>query len=351
MADRTVRTSLHLCARIGGALLISYVIPFNGRSVASQQAPAPSRAPTIRAQSSLVLVDVTTQDPKSGLPVRDLKREDFRVFDNRREVPIATFDAGAFGETRPAIVWLVVICNEQGKIGGSANYAGKEALFRPPLDHLDAHDMVGVAHWCDNGETQLDLPPTEDHDSPIRVLAEVIRPIPFKGETSDSDAVGEVTFRKMIRLIIQDAYQRNPQPLPVIVFLDGDHTGQPIGELNNLVDDFLETSGIVFGIKDYLYPAVLPLIGEHGQILHYMAKHTGGQYRTAPPAGYAAALESILMQLHFRYQIGFVPPAIDGKRHELKVELTKDARAKHKGVRLRFRAEYIPISEEPAWAR
>jgi hypothetical protein len=57
------------------------------------------------------------------------------------------------------------------------------------------------------------------------------------------------------------------------------------------------------------------------------------------------------MQLRFRYQIGFVPPAIDGKRHELKAELTKEARAKHKGVRLRFRAEYIPISEKPAWAR
>jgi hypothetical protein len=57
------------------------------------------------------------------------------------------------------------------------------------------------------------------------------------------------------------------------------------------------------------------------------------------------------MQLHFRYQIGFIPPAIDGKRHELKVELTKEARAKHKGVRLRFRTEYIPVSEEPAWAR
>jgi len=129
MADRTVRTSLHLCARIGGALLISYVIPLNGRSVASQQAPAPSQAPSIHVQSSLVLVDVSTQDPKSGLPVRDFKRENFRVFDNGHETPITTFDAGALGETRPAIVWLVVICNEQGKIGGSANYAGKERSF------------------------------------------------------------------------------------------------------------------------------------------------------------------------------------------------------------------------------
>ncbi len=28
--------------------------------------------------------------------------------------------------------------------------------------------------------------------------------------------------------------------------------------------------------------------------------------------------------LHFRYQLGFIPSKIDGKRHELKVELTRE---------------------------
>jgi len=57
------------------------------------------------------------------------------------------------------------------------------------------------------------------------------------------------------------------------------------------------------------------------------------------------------MQLHFRYELGFIPRTIDGRRHKLKVELTKEARAKHKGVRLRFQPEYIPVAEVPAWAR
>jgi len=334
-----------------GILLISCVAASASLPVLSQQDAVRSQSPTIRVQSSLVLVDVITRDPKNGLPVRDFQRQDFRVFDNQHEVPLATFDSGGLSETRPIILWLVVICNERGIPGGSANYAGKEELFRPALAHLEKHDLVGIAHWCDNGETQLDLAPTQDRDTPLRVLAEVIKPIPFEGGTTEADAVGEVTFRKMVRLIIQDAHRRNPQPLPVIVFLHGDHTGQPIDELNELVDDFLETSGVVFGIKDSRYPRVLPLIGEHAQILHYMAQHTGGQYITASSSEYCAALEAILMQLHFRYQIGFIPPAIDGKRHALKVELTKEARNKHKGVRLKFRPEYIPVSEEPAWAR
>jgi hypothetical protein len=319
-------------------------------SIESQQPPGSSQTTTIRVQSSLVLVDVTSQDLKSGLPVRDFQKEDFRVFDNRHEVRIATLDSGARYDTRPITLWLVVICNEGGIIGASAEFAGRESLFRSALDHLENHDTVGVAHWCDNGETQLDLLPTEDRDRPIRALVESLKPSAFQGGTDATDAVGEETFRKMIRLIIQDAYRRNPKPLPVIVFLHGDHTGQPRQELDGLVNDFLETSGIVFGIRDYRSPVLHVLIGEQSKILHYMAKHTGGQYFSAPPSGYAAALEAVLMQLHFRYEVGFIPPAIDGKRHELRVELTKEARREHKRVRLRFRPEYIPVGKEPEWA-
>lgn len=337
----------NLARRFASICFLSACISF---SIKSQESPASPQAPTIRVQSSLVLVDVITKDPKTGLPLRNLQKSDFRVYDNHREVEISTFDAGAHFGTRPVIVWLAVICNEKGKIGGSANYVGKEVLFRPALDQLDKTDTVGVAHWCDDGETKLDLLPTKDHDSPIGVLAETIKPITF-AVGGASNLVGERTFRKMVRLIIQDAQRRNPQPLPVVVFIDGDHTGQPIRELNELVDDFLETSGIVFGIKDYLYPAVHLSNGEQGQILHYMAEQTGGQYFTVQPSEYAAALEMILMQLHFRYQLGFIPPAIDGKRHKLKVEFTKEAKEKYKGVRLNFRQEYIPVLEPPEWAR
>ena len=320
--------------------------------MASQQ-PAAAQVPTIRVQSSLVLVDIISQDHKSGLPVRDFKKEDFHLFDNQREVRITTFDAGAQYDTRPISLWLVVICNESGlpKFGASAEFLGEESLFRPALSHLQSHDKVGVAHWCDNGDTQLDLLPTEDRDDAIRVLGETLKPIPFEGGSPDTDEAGELAFRKLIRSIIGDSYQRNPKPLPVIVFLHGDHTGQPHDKLNKLVDDFLETSGIVFGISDARSPDLPLIFGEQAKIMHYMAKHTGGQYFTVPPSGFDGALETILMQLHFRYELGFIPSAIDGKRHQLRAELTKKAEKKHKGVRLRFRPEYIPVSEAPEWSR
>jgi hypothetical protein len=245
----------------------------------------------------------------------------------------------------------VVICNEGGKIGGSAEFVGDVGLFRPALDNLDTQDIVGVAHWCDNGEAQLDLLPTDNHDSPISALAKAIRPIAFH-VGGDSNLLGESAFRSLIRLIIRDAYRRNPQPLPVIVFLDGDHTGQPHDALDEVIDDFLETSGIVFGIKDSLAPFVPMLTnGEVTEIEHYMADQTGGQFFSSSASGYSAALDRILMQLHFRYQLGFVPPKIDGKHHKLKIELTKEAKRQHKGIRLRYRPEYVPLLEIPAWVR
>jgi len=335
---------------VAGALGVVFVSFLISGSFAQRPAQPSSAQSSIRVQSSLVLIDVVSQDPKNGLPVRDFQKEDFRVFDDGKEVSIASFEAGAGHNTRPVILWLAVICNEGGKIGGSKEFVGKEGYFRPALDHLDEHDTVGIAHWCDNGETQLDLLPTEDRDRSIRVLAQTIKPISFH-TGGDSDAVGEVTYRKMLRLIIQDAHRRNPQPLPAIVFLDGDHTGQPRSELDPVMDDILETSGIVFGIKDERAPRCCGLmIGEQSQISHYVADHTGGEYFSAPAQDYDVALEKILVQLHFRYELGFIPPVIDGRRHRLKVELTQEARGKRKGVRLRVRREYIPVREEPEWA-
>jgi hypothetical protein len=335
----------------GGVASICFLAACTGFSI-GQQDPAYPQTPTFRVQSSLVLVDVISKDLKSGLPVRDFKKEDFRLFDNGREVRISTFDAGARYDARPITLWLVVICNESGlpKFGASAEFLGQESLLRSALDHLETLDRVGVAHWCDNSDSQLDLQPTEDHDKAIQELGETLKPIPFEGGTSASDEAGEQAFRNLIRLIIRDAYLRNPKPLPVIVFLHGDHTGQPHRQLNELVDDFLETSGIVFGIRDARSPNLLFIIGEQAKIMHYMAKHTGGEYFSVPPSEYEKTLQTILMRLHFRYELGFIPPAIDGRRHELRVELTKSAKAEHRGFRLKYRPQYIPVRELPAWA-
>ena len=118
----------------------------------------------------------------------------------------------------------------------------------------------------------------------------------------------------------------------------------PRHEADVLVDELLETSGFAFGIKDAAalnYPRGR-LFGEQSSVLHYMAGQTGGEYFSVPPEAYSATLKSILRQLHSRYELGFKPMAIDGKRHTLKVEFANAAKDRRKSARLRYRPEYIP---------
>jgi len=317
--------------------------------LASARQSSPEGTPTLRSSTSLVLVDVIAQDPKSKLPHNEFGRDDFQVFDNDRPVPIVTFDAGSHYDTRPIALWFVVICNEQNQaLVRSGPFAGYESAFRSALNDLDKRDSVGVAHWCDNGDAQLDLLPTYNRDAPITALANALLPIPFIAPRGGR--IGELAVQAMFRAIIRDAHQTNPQPLPVIVILHGDKTGMPPQELDDLVSDFLQTSGIVFGIKNESVPDMPPLAnGERSTIFHYLAGETGGEYFAVPSNLYATALDSIIVQLHFRYQLGFKPPSIDGKRHDIRVELLGEAKKKFKTAHLRYRTEYIPVITIPTW--
>jgi hypothetical protein len=345
-------------------LLASILVACTLSTPVLAQQPRSAEPPVPRAfpvSTSLVQLDVLTRDSRTGLPAPDLKKEDFRVFDDGDEVSVAAFASGDL-DTRPVALWLVVICNSPvwrvPQALRSGSFVGREKLFRPALDALDERDRVGVAHWCDNGEALLDLRPSEDRDAAITVLEGVLKPYRARQESR----VGELTLQNLVRRVIVDALAGDPRPLPVLVFLHADYTGMPPRELDSLASDFLRTSGIVFGImNDSLECSEEPMgeidgsgffrNGERGRVLRYLAKLTGGQYFKVAESRYAAALEGIIAHLHLRYQLGFEPRKIDGKRHRLKVELTKDARQTHRTVDLRARSEYIPVADKPTSAR
>src|SRR5258707_15818704 len=77
------------------------------RSTLAQQAGSQQSAPAIRATTELVLVNVVARDRKGNL-IRDLKREDFTVFEDGQKQQVSSFDFEniqelAFaGQTTPA---------------------------------------------------------------------------------------------------------------------------------------------------------------------------------------------------------------------------------------------------------
>jgi hypothetical protein len=70
--------------------------------------------------------------------------------------------------------------------------------------------------------------------------------------------------------------------------------------------------------------------------------------RTDPP--FSARAEEVGTPRHsrsgFRYELGFEPAAMDGKRHKLTARLTDPAAKRHPRVRLRYRAAYVPVVEK-----
>lgn len=323
----------------------------------SLTAQLPSSAPepktqTIHTGISLVMLDVFTMDSKTGMPLNQLKREDFQVLENGKLVPLETFASGIRYDTRPITLWLVTLCNmlDYSELQ-SGLFAGKMNFLRPALSHLDKHDMVGVAQWCDNGDSSIHLQPTHDIDQAIVETEKTLQKRPFKNPSCDpmlpnraSACPGERALREMMQEILQNTRESKPERVPAIVFFYGNHSGMPEKAVDEMVDDVLETSGVVFGITDFTVgpsQSHWNRLKERGAIIHYMAAETGGQYFAVPENLYGTALEEILMQLHFRYELGFKPIVIDGKRHTLQVELIGNAKEQYTTARLRYRTEYI----------
>lgn len=205
--------------------------------------------------------------------------------------------------------------------------------------------MVAVAHWCDDGNSRVDLLPTTDIEEASTVLEQVLAPM---ADEDLSDESGEHALQNTLQLIVNATRSSQPEPLPVVIFLYGDHSGMPRAEADHFIDELLQTSAIAYGLKDRRSPQLgrfeSALWHEQAAVAQYIATQTGGEYFRETPETYAAGLEEILHQLHSRYELGFKPATLDGKRHKLRVELTDAVENQRKGVRLGYRAAYIATS-------
>ena len=325
------QTTLALC-------LVFWLVP----SALPASKPAQQPDVVFHSSSHLVLVDVVAV--KNGLPVKTLTRDDFRLFDNGSPVSIKSFDTGAQATTRPLAVWLVVQCKMANWTAqGSGYFAGEMKRFVPALKKLEKQDIVGVAHWCDTGDAQLDLQPSNNVDD-VAAAAERVLSTEPSGENHDRP--GELALQKTLQLVVDATRAAKPEPLPVVIFLYGDWSGMPKSEADHFIDELLETSAISFGLRDKRSPHIWWVPGEQRQVAHYIATETGGEYFDVTPEEYESGLEGILEQMHFRYELGFEPQVMDGKRHKLRVEFSEAAKKRYRGVRLRFREAYVPVRDQ-----
>jgi hypothetical protein len=312
-------------------------------------AQAPGPGPTPPAQSSLTLVDGVAEQENpvnhGTMLLTKLQKSDLRLFDNRKEVAIQTFAEGP--ETRPIALWLIVQCSTGDPPDfGSAFMKGKTQVLQPALQHLSNRDVLGVAHWCDDGQAKVDYAPGKDVDAALSAVEQVLN----VKVANANDRAGELAMHSMVRMVVESTLNARPggdqSLMPVLLFLYGDQGGTDSREANSIIQDLVESSGMVFGLSLIeLHHDIQEDIGS-GQTFnqaHYYSRTTGGQYySTSQTELFGPTLDYIVSQLHARYTLGFEPSKLDGKLHELRVELTKDAQNRFPKTTLRFRIECFP---------
>jgi hypothetical protein len=342
---------------------LSTLLVLSLATAAPQAAPGERQAkPAARSQAdaSMVRISVMVRDHKSDDPLATLKQTDFVLQDNGHPVEISTFQAGL--GARSLALWLTVVCSEKG-LGdhGSQSFAGKESLLRPAMNQLSANDRVAVAHWCDDGNMGIDLPPSLDRDNAVAALQNALRPLDFKQPPAGQERPGQLAFERMIEFIVRDAEGAPDHPVPVIVFLNSDWMFLPVEELNGLADDIEYSSGFAYGMKSNDvpdYPIELAyqqrgsyrmIEGQAPKALHYLSWRAGGGYYSVKPDSYAEALRNLILTVRSRYELGFYPPLSKDNRHEVEVKLAKDS-PYAKSADLEFRPHYPFIHQVEAVA-
>jgi hypothetical protein len=115
--------------------------------------------------------------------------------------------------------------------------SGKTQSLKPALQHLAPNDAVGVAHWCDNGSADLDMLPGPEPDAALTKIEQILSEKPMRG----INRTGELTMQRMIRLILKNTRETEPQRLPIFLFLYGDHSATHVDEASSIATDLLET--------------------------------------------------------------------------------------------------------------
>jgi len=135
------------------ALLVQLTAPATAQSPAASPSPAPASTQqgggSIRVNTDLVLVNVVARDKKGNL-VRDLKKQDFTVFEDNKPQSISTFDFENVDELQTAGV-------ADATVSGSA---GPGALLRskdqPGLEARDRRLMLLFFDFSDMQPEEID---------------------------------------------------------------------------------------------------------------------------------------------------------------------------------------------------
>jgi Ca-activated chloride channel family protein len=301
-------------------------------ALASAQDPV-----TFRTGVSLVHVDAEVLD-QDGRILSGLHKEDFRVFDERKEQPVLQFAA------EEQALDLILLFDISGSMHAVVREVADAA--RQGLQQLQPGDRVCVMVF--NTSTREVAPFTGDLDAVGRTIQDDVLGLNFGGGTLIQAAVSRAAMR----------FRREPHTeRRRAVLIVTDNIGVRTRREASVVNEFWESDAILSGliVRNPVFETmrtVSVILGPQNLAIHAgmkgIAEKTGGDALTAKEPG--AAFQEAMRRIRTRYSLYYaLPEAKPGATRSIRVELAAGAAQRFPKSRLRARTGYVvPYPDKPA---
>jgi VWFA-related protein len=274
----------------------------------------------IRVDTDLVPVEVTVRDG-AGQPVRGLRRDDFRIFEDGVERPISFFSAESTGGKARCLLDLIFALDVSGSVTRREMemLRNATALFKEGLSGQGSRFAVisfgmnvKILQTFTDDQRKLD----QAFDSAIRDEMGL--------STHAYDAVDEA-----VRLLVRRGRKTSGELVVkrvVIVITDGFPTGSTVSP-RTVIERANAANVTIYSVTmpsfSYSYAAAygkpLPTIFD----LSGLVEETGGTNAYAPDNNYNNAFQSISEEVLSRYVLAFYPgkeKRRDSNFHKLRIE-------------------------------
>ncbi len=290
-------------------------------------ATAKGQVLSFSVRSELVVFSATAVDDK-GRPVTDLRREDFRIYDEGRAQQIVHFYGG---KGLPARV--LVLLDASGSMGDKRVASSREAA-KQLLLALSPEDQVAVAGFDSRYWGVVAF--TKDREA-VRKGLDTITPF---GSTALHDALDKGAH---------DIATWGEGRRAVVVLTDGidtssQKTADEVIARSRALDVPIYAVSVVSPLDD---PSSQSFLGEKeaGQeaaaaetLARYASLSGGASFRVSTLTGVVLAAQQIATELKHQYRIGWDPTQGSAPYRRVVVRSTR------KGVIVRTRSGYVPPS-------
>lgn len=308
------------------------------KPASDQTVPTDGTAPgeddeVIEIESNLITIPVSVYD-RSGIYVRGLEPQNFKIFEDGKEQEVAFF-----GKTDKPITVILVL-----DMSSSASYKIEEIRSAATsfVDLLKPQDSVMVISFDERVYVQTDV--TTDRQK----IYKAINRTSFGGGTALYDAVAKSLGKRLDKIEGRKA---------IVLFTDGVDTASFGNSFESTLRDAEEADAMVFPIYYNTFLAVRgiggggvmqapPTIGFPGSMggqappgtrsedyargrvyLNELAEITGGRVfkPDTTPGGLNAAFAGIAEELSRQYVIGYYPAETgrDGERKQIRVRVNR----------------------------